>query len=124
MSVDRPVTREHGNAYNLFILVLTLFSLTVMGLLLLPLDPESKQLLQVYDNVICLIFLGDFAFSLSRSHPRRRYLVDEAGSTSSGRYRPSASSSSRPSSGPAPPQPARAGHPAATGNNRAGWSGT
>src|SRR3954454_15573623 len=79
MSVDRAVVREHGNAYNLFILVVTLFSLTVMGLLLLPLDPESRRLLQVYDNVICLIFLGDFAFSLSRSHPRRRYLVYERG---------------------------------------------
>ena len=51
MAADRPIVREHGNAYNLFILVLTLFSLTVMVLLLLPLDTESKQLLQVYDNV-------------------------------------------------------------------------
>jgi voltage-gated potassium channel len=79
MSPERPVVREHGNAYNLFILVLTLFSLVVMVLLLLPLDAESKQLLQIYDNVICLIFLADFAYSLSGSRPRRQYLVYQRG---------------------------------------------
>ena len=79
MTAEHPVVREHGNAYNLFILVLTLFSLTIMVLLLLPLDAESKHLLQVYDNAICLIFLGDFVFSLSRSHPRRQYFIYERG---------------------------------------------
>lgn len=79
MSPERPVVREHGNAYNLFILVLTLFSLVVMVLLLLPLDAESKQLLQIYDNVICLIFLADFAYSLSGSRPRRQYFIYQRG---------------------------------------------
>ena len=79
MTAERPTVRVHGNAYNLFILILTLFSLTVMVLLLLPLDTESKQLLQVYDNVICLIFLGDFVYSLSGSRPRRQYFIYERG---------------------------------------------
>jgi voltage-gated potassium channel len=79
MSTERPVVREHGNAYNLFILVLTLFSLAIMVLLLLPLDPESRTLLTVYDNVICLIFLGDFVYSLTGSRPRRQYFVYERG---------------------------------------------
>jgi voltage-gated potassium channel len=79
MSPERQVVREHGNAYNLFILVLTLFSLVVMVLLLLPLNPESKSLLQLYDNVICLIFLGDFVYSLSGSRPRRQYFIDQRG---------------------------------------------
>jgi voltage-gated potassium channel len=79
MTAERPVVREHGNAYNLFILVLTLFSLTVMVLLLLPLDPESRKLLNVYDNTICLIFLTDFVYSLTGSHPRRRYFIYERG---------------------------------------------
>jgi voltage-gated potassium channel len=79
MTAERPTVREHGNAYNLFVLVLTLFSLVVMVLLLLPLDPESRLLLQVYDNVICLIFLGDFVYSLTGSHPRRQYFVYERG---------------------------------------------
>jgi voltage-gated potassium channel len=77
--MDQAIVREHGNAYNLFILVLTLFSLVVMVLLLLPLGPESRQLLQGYDFVICLIFLGDFVYSLTGSHPRRQYFVYERG---------------------------------------------
>ena len=79
MAADRPIVREHGNAYNLFILVLTLFSLVIMVLLLLPLGPESRQLLQGYDFVICLIFLGDFVYSLTGSHPRRQYFIYERG---------------------------------------------
>jgi voltage-gated potassium channel len=79
MTAAQPTVREHGNAYNLFILVLTLFSLVVMALLLLPLDPQSRQLLQGYDFVICLIFLGDFVYSLTGSHPRRQYFIYERG---------------------------------------------
>jgi voltage-gated potassium channel len=79
MTQERPVLREHGNAYNLFILVLTLFSLAVMVLLLLPLGPESRQLLTLYDNVICVIFLADFLYNLARSRPRREYFIDQRG---------------------------------------------
>jgi voltage-gated potassium channel len=79
MNAEQVTVREHGNAYNLFILVLTLFSLAVMVLLLLPLDAESRQLLQAYDFVICMIFLGDFAYSLTGSHPRRQYFIYERG---------------------------------------------
>ena len=79
MTDERPVLREHGNAYNLFILVLTVFSLAVMVLLLLPLDEQSRILLTAYDNVICLIFLGDFAYNLAGSRPRRAYLISQRG---------------------------------------------
>jgi voltage-gated potassium channel len=70
---------EHGNAYSLFILVLTLFSLATMVLLLLPVDDSTRELLNLYDNVICIIFLIDFAFSLSRAKPRRQYFLYERG---------------------------------------------
>ena len=79
MTQERPVLREHGNAYNLFILVLTLFSLAVMVLLLLPLGSESRQLLTLYDNAICLIFLADFLYNLVRSRPRREYFINQRG---------------------------------------------
>ena len=39
------MTRRHSNAYNIFILVLTVFSLALMVLLLLPLEPQVQQLL-------------------------------------------------------------------------------
>ncbi len=66
--------RQHGNAYNIFILVLTVFSLALMVLLMLPLDEDTRQLLNVYDNVICVVFLIDFAFNITGAHPQPRLL--------------------------------------------------
>ena len=40
---DIPGLREHGNAYNIFILVLTIYSLAVMVLLLLPVPSRSAS---------------------------------------------------------------------------------
>ena len=79
MTAQAPVLREHGNSYNIFILVLTLFSLAVMVVLLMPLDDDTRQLLTLYDNVICVIFLLDFAMNLAGSRPRRAYLVGQRG---------------------------------------------
>jgi Ion transport protein len=79
MSAERPRLREHGNAYNLFILVLTIFSLVVMGVLLLPMSPQTRQLLTFYDNVICLVFIGDFLYNVRGARPRRRYFINERG---------------------------------------------
>ena len=79
MTAQAPVLREHGNSYNIFILVLTLFSLAIMAALLLPLDDDTRQLLTLYDNVICFIFLGDFAMNLAGSRPRRAYLIGQRG---------------------------------------------
>jgi voltage-gated potassium channel len=79
MSAERPIVREHGNAYNVFILLLTVFSLVVMVLLVLPLDPQTHQLLFVYDNAVCVIFLIDFAYNISGSKPRREYFIHQRG---------------------------------------------
>ena len=80
MTAQSPVLRQHGNAYNIFILVLTIFSLVAMALLVLPiLREDTRQLLMVYDNVICLVFLGDFAYNLAGSKPRRGYFIHERG---------------------------------------------
>jgi voltage-gated potassium channel len=79
MTASAPVLAEHGNAYNIFTLVLTLFSLVVMALLLLPLDRETLELLRLYDNVICLIFLADFAVNLARSRPKSAYFIYQRG---------------------------------------------
>jgi voltage-gated potassium channel len=80
MTAHAPAQREHGNAYNIFILVVTLFSLAIMVLLVLPwLDEDTKSLLRLYDNVICLIFLADFAYNLSGSRPRSTYFIQQRG---------------------------------------------
>ena len=44
MTAQAPVLRQHGNAYNIFILVLTIYSLALMVLLILPLDEDTHEL--------------------------------------------------------------------------------
>src|SRR4029078_8708483 len=68
-----------GNAYNIFILVLTVASLLIVVLLLLPIPQAVRDLLNVYDNVVCVLFLGDFAYNLSGSRPKRGYFISQRG---------------------------------------------
>jgi len=73
------VVKQRSNAYELFILVLTVLSLVIMVALLLPLSDATIKVLNVYDNMICVIFLIDFGLNLARSHPRRDYVVGRRG---------------------------------------------
>lgn len=79
MTAEKPALAQHGNAYNIFILVLTLFSLAIMVLLLLPVSQAERDLLLVYDNVVCVIFLLDFAINLRGSKPKRAYFIGARG---------------------------------------------
>ena len=79
MTAQAPVLRAHGNSYNIFILVLTIFSLAIMVLLLLPISQAERDLLMVYDNAVCVIFLIDFAMNLSGSKPKRAYFISQRG---------------------------------------------
>jgi voltage-gated potassium channel len=45
----------------------------------LPLSEATIQLLQVYDNLICVVFLLDFFSNLKRSPTKRGYFIDERG---------------------------------------------
>ena len=79
MTAEKPELAQHGNAYNIFILVLTVFSLVLMVLLLLPVSQPTRDLLLVYDNVVCVIFLLDFAINLAGSKPKRAYFIGARG---------------------------------------------
>ncbi len=79
MTAQAPILREHGNSYNIFILVLTIFSLAIMVVLLLPLDQDTRDLVNLYDNLICVVFLADFAYNLTGAKPRRAYFVGQRG---------------------------------------------
>jgi len=79
MTAEAPVQREHGNAYNIFILVLTVFSLALMVLLLLPLNDQTRELVNLYDNAICVIFLIDFTMNMLGSRPRSAYFIGRRG---------------------------------------------
>ena len=80
LALAAPVSvRPFSHAYELFILVLTVLSLVVMVVMFLPVDDATIGILQFYDNLICVIFLIDFALRISRSHPRSRYFLKERG---------------------------------------------
>jgi len=70
---------EHSNSYNIFILVLTVMSLVVMVLMILPLPDPVHQVLNVYDNLFCVVFLADFALNMSRSPRKRDYFIGQRG---------------------------------------------
>ena len=79
MSTKTAVLKEHSSSYDIFILVLTLMSLAVMVLLLLPLNQQTLDLLRFYDNAACVIFLIDFFGSFAGAHPKNAYLVGRRG---------------------------------------------
>lgn len=78
--MDTPVdSRFETHSYTIFMLVLTVFSLLIMVLLLLPLNEATLTALVAFDNFICVIFLADFAVNLARSHPKRDYFTARRG---------------------------------------------
>jgi hypothetical protein len=70
---------RHSVAYNLFILVLTEFSLLVMVLMLLPVDEDTYALLQFYDIIICIIFMIGFFLNLKTALGKSRYFFKKRG---------------------------------------------
>jgi voltage-gated potassium channel len=74
-----PTVREHGNAYNIFILLLTIQSLAIMVLMLLPLSEAEHTALLFFDNAICVIFLIDFVYNITGSKPKRQYFIHHRG---------------------------------------------
>ena len=71
--------RGHSNAYNIFILVLTILSLVIMVVMFLPLDENTLGLLRFYDNLICFIFLFDFFSNLRITPKKADYFIKENG---------------------------------------------
>ncbi len=79
MAQKTGTTLKHSNAYNIFILILTVLSLVIMVVMLLPLSDATISLLQVYDNLICVIFLVDFFINLRGAKPKSAYFIGERG---------------------------------------------
>jgi voltage-gated potassium channel len=74
----RPSDRT-SHAYDLFILALTLLSLGIMILLVVPQTQATTDLLQFYDNLIAFVFLGDFAWRITHAPSKRHYFINERG---------------------------------------------
>ena len=79
MAQETPPLRKPSNAYNIFILVLTVLSLAVMVVMLLPISDATFKLLAVYDNLICVIFLIDFFLNLRGAGKKSDYFIKERG---------------------------------------------
>jgi voltage-gated potassium channel len=79
MAQQTASPRRHSNAYNIFILVLTVLSLAVMVVMLLPLSEATLRLLQVYDTLICVIFLIDFFLNLRAAPKKSNYFFRQGG---------------------------------------------
>lgn len=79
MTQEITQPRKHSNAYNIFILVLTLLSLAVMVLLLLPVSEATRTLLGFYDAAICVIFLIDFFLNLRAAPKKSDYFLRQGG---------------------------------------------
>jgi voltage-gated potassium channel len=76
---NRPKKTGFSNAYEMFVLVLTVLSLAIMVMLVLPLSDATIQLLRIYDNLICVVFLGDFFLRLRRAPTPGHYFFAERG---------------------------------------------
>jgi len=79
MTQETTSPRTLRLGYNLFIVALTIFSLMIMLVMLLPLDDSAVQLLQVYDNLICVFFLIDFLLNLKAASKKSDYFLKNGG---------------------------------------------
>src|SRR5262245_22347167 len=78
--LTQPTTVSHrSNAYNMFILVLTVYSLALICLKLLPIDEETLTLVNQYDNLIFIVFRFDFFLNLIQSPSKKDYFVRRRG---------------------------------------------
>ncbi len=80
MSQAAAASRPKSNSYTIFIFVLTIISLVVMVVMLLPgLNDETVKVLSFYDNLICVIFLIDFFSNLWNAPKKSDYFIKDRG---------------------------------------------
>ena len=79
---DQALGIEEGRSavYELFIVVLTIYSLIVLILIVMPFVSEDvTNLLLNIDFIICMIFLIDFFNNLRRTNDRTNYFLRQGG---------------------------------------------
>src|SRR4051794_28757447 len=67
MPAISPAAPRHSTSYNIFILVLTIYSLALMVIMLLPVNQAALTLATTFDTTICVVFLFDFFLNLLRA---------------------------------------------------------
>lgn len=74
--LDAVSAKPLASAYELFMLVLCILALVILaGEALLPIDPESRRILNFVDNGVCAVFLMDFLRSLVLAPSKRHYFL-------------------------------------------------
>ncbi len=88
MAVQTATTQKHSritsllnsNSYIIVVLILTLFSLAIMGVqFLLPQGSETWKLVNSYNNLTCIFFLFDFAMRMIAQPVKRDYFIGQQG---------------------------------------------
>ena len=88
MAVQEPTQLPHpkisallnNNSYIIVVLILTIFSLAIMGVqFLLPEGTETWQLVNFYNNLSCIFFLFDFALHWIAEPVKRNYFIGQRG---------------------------------------------
>ena len=79
MASEPALLHGRSNAYNIFILILTIFSLVIMVALFLPLNKATIDLLQFYDNLICAFFLFDFFLTFRAAPSKTGFFIRDRG---------------------------------------------
>jgi len=70
----------NSNSYIIVVLIMTLFSLAIMGVqFLLPEGSETWKLVNVYNNLSCVFFLIDFAMHMIAEPVKRDYFIGQQG---------------------------------------------
>jgi magnesium-transporting ATPase (P-type) len=65
--------------YQIFILLLVIFSIVNSILLVFPFQPQQKLVIRLIDDGICTILLADFFYRLLRARSKRTFLIDYYG---------------------------------------------
>jgi voltage-gated potassium channel len=77
-NLDAPPSGSPG--YEIFILALSILSIVNILLILLPIfsGPE-RTVIEGVDTALCIVFLGDFAFRMSKARHRRVFFLHQHG---------------------------------------------
>jgi voltage-gated potassium channel len=69
-----------SNSYTIVVLILTLFSLTLMAVqFILPQGTPTWDLVNLYNNLSCIFFLADFTMHMIAEPRKRDYFIGQKG---------------------------------------------
>ncbi|MBA3344075.1 MAG: ion transporter, partial [Gemmatimonadales bacterium] len=72
--MDQLAREQRVRPYHIFMLALSLYAITALSVeVLVPLESETRRLLQAADTGVCLLFFFDFVYQFIRAPSKWRY---------------------------------------------------